>query len=209
MAGKSPYPYINAFNAALFLSATEPDVKAAVLQGLPAGLVLPTKAKDQEDDGELRIAFDFDGVVADDEAEAVYRKTKDIGAFYRTELQKAAQPHNAGPLKDLITKIAFIQKLEAKKAKETPGYRPALRIAIVTARDAPANERMVTTLNAWGLTAIEAFFLGGIEKKRILDVFAPHIFFDDQLENLRIAAASVPSVHVPFGVVNKLQSPKE
>ena len=201
LSGKSPYPYIPGFNAALFLSATKDDVISAVKVGLPAGLVLPTKAKDDENDKELRIAFDFDCVLCDDEAETVYSK-ENLERFQESELKNAGRPHTPGPLKDLITKIAFFQKLEAKKAKATPGYKPAVRIAIITARNAPANERLVTTLNAWKITSAETFFLGGIEKKRILDILKPHIFFDDQLIHLEAAASSVPSVHIPFGISN-------
>jgi 5'-nucleotidase len=170
---------------------------------MPAGLVLPTAACDDDNDKELRVAFDFDGVLADDEAEIVYDKTHDLEMFHQSELKKAATPHNPGPLKDLITKMSFFQKLEMKKAAELPGYKPALRVAIVTARDAPANERLITTLKAWGLTAVEAFFMGGVEKKRVLDILRPHIFFDDQLQHLEPAAASVPSVHIPFGIKNR------
>lgn len=203
LTGKSPYPYIPAFNAALFLSATQADVLGAIRVGLPAGLVLPCKAIDDEADAELRVAFDFDGVLADDESETVYRETNNVDSFAAFEVKKAATPHNPGPLKDLITRISFFQKLENKKAKEISGYKPALRIAIVTARNAPANERLITTLNSWGITAAETFFLGGIQKKRILDVLKPHVFFDDQLAHLEPTASEVPSVHIPFGVANK------
>lgn len=87
-------------------------------------------------------------------------------------------------------------------AREQPGYIPAVRIAIVTARSAPANERVITTLEEWGMSATETFFMGGIEKKRVLEVLKPHIFFDDQLAHLEPAAESIPSVYVPFGVAN-------
>ena len=41
MAGKSPYEYIPAFNASLFLSANEDDVRKAIEAHYPAGVVLP------------------------------------------------------------------------------------------------------------------------------------------------------------------------
>ncbi len=205
LSGKPPFEYIPAFNASLFLSATNRDVVEAVKAGHPAGQVLPTQASDDENDKELRIAFDFDGVVCDDEAEKVFRQSS-LESFQRSEMLNAATPHNPGPLKDLITKISFFQKLEAKKAKASPGYKPALRIAIVTARNAPAHERLVTTLNAWQITAAETFLLGGIEKKRVLDILKPHIFFDDQMGHLTAAASTVPSVHIPFGIANRATS---
>ena len=51
-----------------------------------------------------------------------------------------------------------------------------------------------------------AFFLGGVEKARVLRVLKPHIFFDDQLGHLEGAADEIPSVHVPFGVVNEAKA---
>lgn len=202
LSGKSPYPYIGSFNASIFLSANQEDVVGAMRAGLPAGLVMPTATVTDDADHELRIAFDFDGVLADDESETVYRQSKDLDLFAQYEMDKAEQPHNPGPLKDLFTKIGFFQKLETKRARENPGYVPAVRIAIVTARNAPANERVVTTLDSWGMSATETFFMGGIEKKRVLDTLRPHIFFDDQLSHLEPAAETIPSVFVPFGVAN-------
>jgi 5'-nucleotidase len=49
----------------------------------------------------------------------------------------------------------------------------------------------------------EAFFLGGIDKARVLKEFRPHIFFDDQLGHIEGAAPVMPSIHVPFGVANE------
>ncbi|WP_395817858.1 5'-nucleotidase [Curtobacterium flaccumfaciens] len=83
-------------------------------------------------------------------------------------------------------------------------FRRRVHVAIVTARNAPSHERVVTTLKSWGLRVNDAFLLGGVEKARILRVLRPHIFFDDQLGHLEGAANEVPSVHVPFGVVNEV-----
>jgi 5'-nucleotidase len=202
VTGKAPHQWIPAFNASLFLSANERDVVAAIGAGYAAGVVLPAVIKDDDTDMELRVAFDFDGVVADDAAERIYQKTN-LETFHESEQTNMLQPHAPGPLKDLLSKMAFFQKLEAKKAKEDAGYKPALRIAIITARNAPSNERFVTTLNSWGISADETFFLGGIEKKRILDVLKPHIFFDDQIAHLRPTFQTIPSVHIPFGLINQ------
>ncbi len=203
LTGKSPHAHIVSFNASLFLSADESDVVSAMSEGLPAGLVLPSEVRDDDNDLELRVAFDFDGVIADDQAERVYDRSQNLELFHKSEIDQISLPHNPGPLKDLITKMAFFQKLEHKKASQDPTYKPALRIAIITARNAPANERLVTTLKHWGISADETFFLGGIEKKRVLDVLRPHIYFDDQIAHLQPAAKTVPSVHIPFGIKNR------
>ncbi|MFN9027711.1 MAG: 5'-nucleotidase, partial [Akkermansiaceae bacterium] len=194
LCGKDPYPYVESFNASLFLSANEDDVRGALLAGMPAGLVLPTKAPDEPQTDELRVAFDFDGVLADDEAEQVYQ-ADGLEPFHNTEQNKADQPLKAGPLNSLARKLSYWQKFEAKQQEIDPTYKPHLRIAIVTARNAPAHRRFVRTLEEWGLTATETFFMGGIDKSRVLRVFRPHLFLDDQKSHLTEIAEEIPCVH--------------
>jgi len=202
MDGKSPYAYIPAFNASLFLSANEKDVLKAIDYGYPAGTVLPTKVIDDLADDELRIAFDFDGVIADDESEAIYQD-KDLEGFYKYESEKSHIPHNPGPLADLFKKLSFMQKLEDRAQEEDREYKRIIRTAIVTARNSPAHERVITTLEEWGVSANETFFLGGMKKDRILTVLKPHIFFDDQKSHLESEGGDIPMVHIPFGIANK------
>lgn len=202
LTGKSPYPYIEPFNVSLFLSANEEDVRNAVGAGFPAGQVIPTTAEDNSMDTELRIAFDFDGVIADDEAESVYAEQDNLDMFQEYERMNVSTPHSPGPLADLFQKLSFFQRLEKKRERDEDEYKRLLRISIVTARNAPAHERLITTLREWGITPDETFFLGGIEKGRILRVLKPHIFFDDQLSHIASVAGDIPSVHIPFGVRN-------
>lgn len=201
LSGQSPHPYIKAFHASLFLSANKADVISATSDNLPAGLVLPSDAVDDDTDHELRIAFDFDGVLADDASEKVFQNSN-LELFHENETTLVDTPHDGGPLKDLFLKIGYFQKLEAKKQSSNPGYKPALRVAIVTARNAPSNERVVTTLASWGFDAAELFLMGGIEKKHVLKALKPHIFFDDQLAHLEPSADMIPSVLIPFGITN-------
>lgn len=200
--GGNPFHYINAFNACLFLSASPDDVRAAVQRGLPAGRVFPTDFADKEEDLELRIAFDFDGVVADDSAEAVFKESG-LQAFHDAEDQRAREPLEAGPIAKFFTEIARLQVFEKGRKNKDPAYEPRLRTAIITARAAPAHKRVVATLRAWGIEVDEVFFLGGIEKKRIIDTFKPHIFFDDQIQHIEGVAGATPCAHVPFGVANE------
>ncbi|TFW19049.1 5'-nucleotidase [Massilia arenosa] len=202
MTGKSPYEYLPAFNASLFLSAHEEDVRNAIDAGYSAGLVLPSTVADEDEDIELRVAFDFDGVLADDESEAVF-KSDGLDQFHAHEREHIERPHSPGPLADMFQKLALMQRLEERRAKRDPNYKPVLRIAIITARSAPSHERVVTTLKSWGVSANETFFLGGMTKARVLSVFKPHIFFDDQLSHLRSEGGTIPMVHVPFGVANR------
>jgi hypothetical protein len=76
-------------------------------------MVLPSSAKDDEDDRELRVAFDFDGVITDDEAEAVLN-AGNLELFAAHEVSKANIPHRPGPLSDLFKKLSFFQRLERR-----------------------------------------------------------------------------------------------
>ncbi|NLC50340.1 MAG: 5'-nucleotidase [Bacteroidales bacterium] len=200
-SGKPPFAYINAFNASLFLSANKEDVQNAVSNGLPAGRVINTIIQDDKNDTELRLAFDFDGVIIDDEAEAVLKKTGNLDMFHDAETQKVSKPHKNGPLTDLFQKIAYLQMMEHDKQRQDETYKKILKTSIITARSAPSHERMINTLKSWNITVDEAFFLGGIDKKRILEVMKPHIYFDDQINNLK-QVDNIPMVHIPFGVAN-------
>ncbi|WP_432377477.1 5'-nucleotidase [Duganella sp. P38] len=204
LTGESPYRYLPAFNTSLFLSANEEDVRRALDANHPAGLVLPSRTEDDEADGELRIAFDFDGVIADDESETVFKRNNNVDEFHAHETARVAIPHQPGPLADLFRKLSLMQQMEEDAQRADAGYKKILRIAIITARSAPAHERVVTTLKSWGVSANETFFLGGMEKARVLSIFKPHLFFDDQLSHLRSPAGNIPMVHIPFGIANRL-----
>ena len=78
-----------------------------------------------------------------------------------------------------------------------------LRVSIVTARNAPSHKRAINTMRAWGILANEVFFMGGVEKSKVLEILKPHIFFDDQKLHLT-SASTLPSVHIPFGIANKV-----
>lgn len=201
LEGKSPYAYIPAFNASLFLSANASDVSQAIDYGYAAGTVLPSKVVDDEGDTELRIAFDFDGVIADDTSEQVY-KAGSLEDFQEHETSRSRIPHSPGPLADLFRKLSHLQTLEDQALTNDPDYKRILRTAIVTARNAPSHERVITTLEHWGVDANEVFFLGGMKKDRILNVLKPHMFFDDQRSHLKSDAGDIPMVHIPFGVAN-------
>lgn len=203
-SGQSTFPYIKSFDVSLFLSANRENVMYAIQQGLPGGWVIPSGKKAEEDNGddnELRIAFDFDGVIIDDEAEREYQKEGLVG-FQHLEVTKANTPHTPGPLNRLFTKIAAFQKMDAQRGKNDPYYKPAIRVSIVTSRGAPSEQRLITTLKTLGMSAAELFLLDGLPKSNILAALKPHIFFDDQLTHLEKTATTVPSVLVPFGITN-------
>lgn len=202
LQGSSPLKYIPAFDIELFLSANPLDVTQAINAGYPAGRVIKGNIKDNFNDLELRIAFDFDGVIIDDESESIYQTTHNLADFHNNEITKKNILHNPGPLNNFIRRLAEIQKIEHKRMEEDATYRSILKIAIVTARNAPSHERAIYTLRNLGIEINEAFFLGGIDKSKILEIMKPHIFFDDQVLHLKKPSQILPSVHIPFGIAN-------
>lgn len=202
MQGKSPYKFMRPLHMSLFLSASESDVANAVERNLPAGRVLDSGAIDDWDDAtDLRIAFDFDGVLADDKSEKVFAD-HGLDEFHDHEQRNILTPHEGGPLRDFLAKINKIQRIEEERRLSHPEYRIRVHVSIVTARNSPAHERAIASLKAWGLTVNDAFFLGGVPKGPIIETLKPHIFFDDQLPHLAPSSSAVPSVHIPFGIRN-------
>ena len=194
--GRSPYRYLNALDANLFLSMNETDVLAAIAKGYPAAIVYPhSGGEDAGHADEVRIAFDGDGVLFSDEAERVYQH-EGLDAFQQHESRHANRPLPPGLFKPL---------LEALQRLQTAGADVPMRIrtALVTARSAPAHERAIRTLMGWNIGVDEAMFLGGLDKGAFLREFEPDFYFDDQRSHVESARRHVASGHVPFGITNK------
>ena len=203
MQGRAPYRFMEPLRMSLFLSANEDDVREAIDMGFAAGHVMGHAAPD-DGDTDLRIAFDFDGVLADDSAERVFQ-SEGLDGYQESESALAEVPLSRGPMADFLEKINRIQGIEESKSLDDPsGYRRRVHVAVVTARSAPAHERAINSIGQWGLRVNDAFFLGGIDKGPILEVLRPHIFFDDQRRHVEGASLSTPSVHIPFGEINRV-----
>jgi 5'-nucleotidase len=196
--GASPWRYVEPFSADLFLSAEPADVVKALDAGYAAAAIVPSRAAARED-GELRIAFDGDAVLFSDEAERVYQE-RGLAAFAESEKAQAREPLSGGPFKNFL---AALQRIQA----EYPADRSPIRTALVTARSAPAHERVIRTLRAWKIRIDEALFLGGLPKGEFLKTFGADIFFDDQKGHVEAAAGYVATGHVPHGVSNRRGEP--
>jgi 5'-nucleotidase len=194
--GRSPYNYLDALKANLFLSANEADVMSALEAKCPAARVYPESAQAaSRHAGEVRIAFDGDAVLFSDEAEAVYQRDG-LEAFTRHEAAHALQPLPPGPFKPLLEAL---HRLQMAAGTDVP---VRVRTALVTARSAPAHERAVRTLMEWNIAVDEAMFLGGLDKGAFLKAFEPDFYFDDQRGHIDSARLHVAAGHVPFGVAN-------
>jgi 5'-nucleotidase len=191
--GSSPYRYISAFNCHLFLSTNGQDVRQALDNGFAAATIMPSKAANTAD-YKLRFAFDGDAVLFSDEAERVY-KTRGLDEFTRSERASAKQPLSGGPFKH------FLAALQSLQREFGPDSSP-IRTCLVTARAAPAHERVVRTLRAWDIKIDESLFLGGAEKGAFLRAYEADVFFDDQQGHCESAREHVATGHVPAGIAN-------
>ena len=198
VGGRSPDPYLAAFGCHLFLSTHADDVRSALRAGFGAASILSGGAR-RADSNELRIAFDGDAVLFSDDSERVYQQGG-LAAFQAHEQQAARDPLGGGPFKPFLAALHRLQK-------EFPEDACPIRTALVTARSAPAHERVIRTLREWDIRLDESFFLGGLEKSAILETFGADMFFDDQAGHCEKASGVVATGHVLHGVSNEPQKP--
>ncbi len=180
-------PYLEAFDAGLVLSRSQEDAQAAVDLGMAAAVMYDLPTGWARRDGPIRVAFDGDAVIFDGASEAIY-KSRGFSAFMENEESLARQPMAEGPHGRFLRGLQRIRRA-------LPG---AVKVALVTARGAPAHERALRTLRAWDIGVDEALFLQGLPKAPFLRAFGADVFFDDQEHHLVPAALHVPSGRVPI-----------
>ena len=190
--GESPFPYVDALDIDLFLSADINDVKVALENNIAAAHIFtenykPSKSK------QLRIGFDADAVIFSDESEITFKK-KGLKTYLKEE-GKSTKPIAPGPFNGFLKKLNIIQS-------KYPVDTCPIRIALVTARAAPAHKRVINTLRKENIRIDETFFLGGLSKGKFLKGFSADIFFDDLTENCIEATSHVSTGHVPYGINN-------
>jgi len=193
--GESTHRYVPAFGAHLFLSANPDDVRKALAAGHAAATILPSNVGQNASSDQLRIAFDGDAVLFSDESERIY-KQDGLAAFTANETASANDPMTGGPFKSFLAALHSIQS-------DYPSETSPIRTALITARAAPAHERVIRTLRAWNIRIDEALFLGGMDKGAFLKAFGADIFFDDQEGHCESAREHVATGHVPHGVANE------
>lgn len=194
--GQNPFRYVPAFRCQLFLSTHADDVRHALDHGVAAATLLPTSRHYRPTGEQLRVAFDGDAVVFSDEAEQIY-KSQGLEAFAASEREAAHKPLSGGPFKPFL---AALHRLQSEFSADAA----PIRTALVTARSAPAHERVIRTLRAWDIRIDESLFLGGLPKAEFLEAYGADIFFDDQRGHCDLARNHVATGHVPHGVANKM-----
>ncbi|KLI99744.1 5'-nucleotidase [Luteimonas sp. FCS-9] len=194
-SGEPTWPYIKPFGTQLFLSANPDSVRRALENGIAAATIIPARAPAHRND-QLRIAFDGDAVIFGDEGERLSQEGG-LDAFHKHERERAREEMTGGPFR------GFLAALHDLQAAYPAGKDAPIRTALVTARSAPAHERVIRTLRAWGVRLDEALFLGGRPKGPFLDAFGADIFFDDSQHNIDSARPHVAAGHVPHGWSNR------
>jgi len=203
--GESVTDYLEAFDVDLFLTTNLKDAQKVRDENVCAVALVKEPPSDIEKipKGQVRIAFDGDAVIFDETSEILYKKDG-IEKFYENENRKQDEPMGEGPYANLLRKLSRLQDRLPFSVEYSP-----VRIAIVTARNAPAEMRVIKTLRAWGVYVDEIFFLGGVDKSKILRAFKAHIFFDDQDVHLKETSLYVPSGKVPYASDSILNKPKD
>lgn len=198
--GGSLSPFIDAFYIDLFLSKDAKDVQAVIdSQACAAAYIYAPPTHFDAKDNIVKIAFDADAVLFSDDSEYRY-KSEGIEAFHQFESEHEHIPLAPGPFASLLRKLSRIQEQLPTSVALSP-----LRIAIVTARSAPAHMRVIKTLRHWGVYVDEAYFLGGFSKDKVLKAFGAHIFFDDQDIHLEATSKFIPSGKVPYHSASKMK----
>ena len=191
-SGASPHRYAKPFGCDLFLSTEANDVAGALANGVAAATLISAPRSANPADL-LKIAFDGDAVLFSDEADQVYARDG-LAAFAESEAQAADRPLGGGPFKPFLEGL---HRLQREFEDDCP-----IRTALITARGAPAHERVIKTLRAWDIRLDESLFLGGRDKGEFLRAYEADVFFDDQAGNCRSASPHVAAGHVPHGVRN-------
>ena len=193
--GESPHRYVRDFGVHLFLSSSVEDVRLAIKSNVAAATIMSRSSdRMKKNDSEiLKIAFDGDAVIFSDESEKVFQE-KGLDAFIKNEVN-AKSVLKEGPFKSFLVELNKIQS--DFEINECP-----IRTALVTARSAPSDKRVIKTLRKWGVRIDESLFLGGMDKTKFLESFDADIFFDDQKKHIMNAIETTTSAHVPFGIKN-------
>lgn len=194
ISGSPIAPYIADFNVDLFLTTNREDAQQVADSNICACAILDATPVNTYtlDTEQLRIAFDGDAVLFDDSGELLY-KQKGLRAFHEREARMRDLPIEKGPYAELLIKLSDLQERLPARVDHCP-----IKIALVTARNSPADLRAIKTLRQWGVDVDMAFFLGGLEKTAVLKTFAPHIFFDDSIQHINAARDFIPTALVPY-----------
>lgn len=180
-------------------SITVRPVRAAIslLMLSPAGLVGPGERTTGAPTDDVRLAFDGDAVLFDAASDEIY-KTQGIEAFLAHERANAKVPMAAGPFGQ------FLRKLAALRPQVMRGEGSSrVRLALVTARNAPAHERVILTFRT---PFDKAQFVGHHPERAFVEAVGAHIFFEDQEKCVAPCTRAVMGLSLKYSPASDLRS---
>lgn len=194
IAGEKSSIYLDAFYVDLFLTTNEEDAQDVIDSKVCASALVKAPPKNSKplDEQQVRFAFDADAVLFNEASELV-NQTEGLEKFWSNEDENQDIPLPEGPYANLLKKLSKVQERLPGRIEYSP-----VKLAVMTARNSPAEMRVIKTLRAWDVYIDQAFFLGGLQKSRFLKAFKPHIFFDDQDSHLDPAALDIPCAKVLY-----------
>lgn len=159
-AGEPSSDYLEAFYVDLFLTTNEEDAQQVVDTRVCAGAVVkqPPKSRSQLTEDQVRFAFDADAVLFGHDSELV-NQTEGLDAFWQTEDAQKDVPLQEGPHANLLRKLSKIQERLPGRIEHSP-----VRLAIMTARNSPAEMRVINTIRSWNVYIDQAFFSADFRK---------------------------------------------
>ena len=175
----------------LFLS--NHNVRAAVEAGTAAAILgsIPPALR-PENSHEAHFALDGDVVTFGGESEAIFRE-QGIEAFERHERRSARTPLTRGPFGGAL----LLKLVELRRHCQRSDGTSRVRITVITARAAPAHERVIRTLRRWDTLFDEVHFVGHRAKAPFLAAAGVHIYFDDRTAQIEAASRLVLAGRVP------------
>ncbi|MGV8856356.1 MAG: 5'-nucleotidase, partial [Devosia sp.] len=140
-SGRALAPYLSAWKIDLFLTGDAMDAQLAI-NGGAAGVHIadPSRPIFGPQSGEVRVAFDGDAVIFSDESDQIY-KSSGLETFLAHEVEHKTDPMKLGPLGNFLKKLSYL-----RSAHMGADGASKVRIAVVTARNAPAHARVVQSL---------------------------------------------------------------
>lgn len=191
-----------------YFNCDDVDAKDALSQNNPLDKIpiislSPNATFSQESLSEIKIGLDFDGVIASDVDEIVFRTdcNKDVKKYndYQQHPNNINAPLTRGPYTPLVVALSELRQT----LKQYPN-RPQLILAMFTARGEEAKPRALATLKHFNIELDEYHFLDGKPKGEAVKAFGSHLFIDDNRGHCdNVAKAGVLAGHAPDGIANK------
>ncbi len=194
------HDFLRPFRAMLYLSCCPSRVRNAVAEGIAAGCLVAKDADVQPDAAlplhVLRVAFDFDGVLADDLSQKRF-DCEGLEAFHAYEDSARDVPMGPGPAQPLAKAMGQLRDQLATLRESGSQVPVDIRIAVVTARGSVAIARLFRTLEAWDLEPDEVFCLAGHDKTPFISGLKTDLYIDDDARHAARAKNVTLAVHMP------------